>query len=191
MPTDSAAAEQPTKPEQARPSLPVRSRRLTWWLAGLAVVALLAPIFRTEYFSCATCGDRLRTTSVFGVRVTSEETVTECGTWFREHVERDHTHLGYHGTYEEATSFVGFPRLPSNIAGRMSGPTSILPSGLKLEIYRHSSDPKRVRDLLVSLARWDRSTPEAASRQLKVVRHLEERGTIDLPEESSPASASQ
>lgn len=190
MPTDSAA-EQPTKPEQDRPSLPVRSRRLTWWLAGLAVVALLAPIFRTEYFWCATCGDRLRTTSVFGVRVTSEETVTECGTWFREHVERDHTHLWCHGTYEEATSFVGFPRLRSQISGRASGPASFQGSGLKLVIYRQASDPKRVRDLLASLARWDHSSPEAASRQSKALWDLEERGIIDLPEERFPASDSQ
>lgn len=164
-----------------------RRRSILIWLIALAIVVLVfAPVLHMEYFSCATCGDRLRTKAFLGIPIGRTEEVTECGLWFRQHVESDHSHIWCRGTFAETSSVLGVRILSSNIAGRASGPLFTQASGLKLLIYQCAPDPHLVRDIFLRLARWDRSTPEASRRQWQTLQDLERWAEEGCPGDRSP-----
>lgn len=166
-----------------------RRTLLALLIALAAVVLAFSPLFRTEFHSCATCGDRIQTTAFLGFPIGRTVDDTECGLWVRRHVESDHAHVWCRGTYAEETSLLGSPTWPSNVAGRASGPLVTISSDRQLAIYRCASNPHRIRDIFLSLAKWDRSTPEAARGQWQTLQDLKkwsDEGCQGDPPGSSP-----
>jgi hypothetical protein len=121
------------------------------WVALMGLWLLGIPVYSRRPYTCAVCRlDKLEY-DLLGL-IWFREKETDCSRWYRDHVERSHTHAWIRCTYCRR---FGIPGLGGGYGCTIGGPLTGLSRTVQMSIYQHFKDPLDAKRLFIRLGQTD------------------------------------